>query len=791
MHTKISLAISAALLAACGGDKVIDDDHSNEKPPVDYSQLQTTPQSTSSLVAISSEQLGQHLKNGIRLQLKSGWGFGGGAAAPSTGDSVNAGGRGNFSETNVHVEGVDEADAAKYDGSFWFVATSPYAFRGTQPLPPGFQIVATDPVTPDVEIVGNYQFDDEWSYANSLYLVQQKDHTSHVAAIRNQWGSVYPILPGFPIDLAVIDIARPPSTQTATIAPAAAIAPSRQHNSKVRVQLVDVTDPKSPEQDWEIELDGSLIDSRKIGNTLYLITRYDPWLPDLRFEAGDSRIRDQNEEILADTDISKLLPHYRIGASEYLISPRCLVQEGLKDNYGLGSLVYITAIDLAGQSVLGSTCVNSNVESMTMSPDALYLTGTVYDGRARGQHTVIHKFSLAETGPSYQATGSVPGSLGWSSDPVFRMHAHDDAFRIVTSSWDENGPQHKLSILAHRGNQLTTIAELPNAENPAPIGKPGEDIYAVRFTADRAYIVTFRRTDPLYALDLSSTYHPKILGELEIPGFATYLHPIGDKLLFTLGHSATSTGVVDGIKADLFDVSGDTPRLINTLNLGETGSYSEALNNLRALSLLQHSADQIRIAFPLTSYIGRATPADGFQRLEINGLDNGVPELKDVGTLVLDGNRTGSYGKNRAIFHDDAVFFTYNNAFWAGHWDHPNTVKGPISPIPPACDTAALPSLKVSVYGDNADPNVDFCKASVTAIRDRQEFILDPIPNHDLIAPSDGKPCLFSGAHETPGTFDIQTKMPGYQAQNLNGIIVPRDICHVITQDLRVVLKSE
>lgn len=785
MRAALSLAISSVLLVACGGDK---GQTGTEQQAIDYSQLQPSPQSTSALTSVDETKLGQYLKNGIRLQLAArnynypGGNGGVGAAPPLANDS--SGGSGGFSDTNVHVQGVDEADYAKYDGSHWFVATYPqYQFNG-QTQSPGFQIVATDPATPNAEIVGAFSFDKEWGDVASLYLVQQDEATSHVAAIRNQWGNVYPVLPGFPI--AMLDVAFPAVTTDALIARPGPL------NSKVRIQLVDVSTPAEPEQDWEIELDGSLIDSRKIGNTLYLITRFDPWLPELRFELGDSSIRDSNEDILQDAATEELLPHYRIGGSEYPLTRDCLVQEPISDRYGLGSLIHITALDLAGKKVLGSTCLNSNVEVMSMATDALYLTGTVYDSNSRAQSTVIHKFSLAETGAVYEATGNVIGALGWNSDPAFRLHEYEGDLRIVTSNRTNSGLTHHLTILRQRLNVLVTQGNLPNSVNPDPIGKPGEDIYAVRFVGTRAYIVTFQRTDPLYALDLTEPGQPRVLGKLEIPGFATYMHPIGENFLFTLGHSADEAGRVTGIKADLFDVSGDTPKVINTIGLGDSGSHSEALNNLRALSLLQNGDDQLRLALPLTRHL--RTPTTGLQLLEVNGISSGKAELMDAGMLVAaDGDVYYGAGVSRGILHDDAVFFAHNNMIWAANWDEPQNPVGPITKDPIACDASVQPSLRVTVLGDRTDDaSVDFCQASVTAFWADEQYALEPIADADLIAPPDGRrPCTFIGPYEVSGEINLLIEMSGYQPEKLERIFVPRDICHVQTQEVSTVLKPE
>src|SRR5687768_11557099 len=159
MRAALSLAIASTLLAACGGND------GTKTGTVDYSKLQTTPNNASRLVLVDDEQLGEHLKNGMRLQLAQGYSppfleAVPGAPVPTT--DASGGSRGNFSETNVHVAGVDEADYAKYDGKHWFVATYPRYDIDQPDAKPGFQVVATDPATPDADIISSFSFDDDW-----------------------------------------------------------------------------------------------------------------------------------------------------------------------------------------------------------------------------------------------------------------------------------------------------------------------------------------------------------------------------------------------------------------------------------------------------------------------------------------------------------------------------------------------------------------------------------------------------------------------------------------------------
>jgi hypothetical protein len=104
----------------------------------------------------------------------------------------------------------------------------------------------------------------------------------------------------------------------------------------------------------------------------------------------------------------------------------------------------------------------------------------------------------------------------------------------------------------------------------------GEQIYAVRFLGDVGYVVTFEQTDPLYTLDLSDPADPRVVGELKIPGYSAYLHPLGDGLLLGVGQDATDEGVRLGAQVSLFDVSDPAnPERIDTFALGDGTSEVE------------------------------------------------------------------------------------------------------------------------------------------------------------------------------------------------------------------------
>jgi hypothetical protein len=196
---------------------------------------------------------------------------------------------------------------------------------------------------------------------------------------------------------------------------------------------------------------------------------------------------------------------------------------------------------------------------------------------------------------AYRGSGEVPGHLGWdASKTSYRLSEHKNDLRVVTytngTGWlgevgaaVKNAPVSSaiLSVLREdttAAAKLKIIATLPNAARPAPIGLSGEQVYAVRFLGNRAYVVTFRRTDPLYVLDLADPADPKVTGELKTNGYSDYLLPVGPEgagLLLGVGKDATVDGRVQGVKLSLFDVANPAaPKELASRVLGQAGTLS-------------------------------------------------------------------------------------------------------------------------------------------------------------------------------------------------------------------------
>ena len=177
----------------------------------------------------------------------------------------------------------------------------------------------------------------------------------------------------------------------------------------------------------------------------------------------------------------------------------------------------------------------------------------------------------------------------------FSVDEYNGNFRIATT---ENKDGKNVSALYVLDNNLNIISKLENlAEN--------ERIYAVRFMKDKGYIVTFRQTDPLFVVDLSNPIEPKILGELKIPGYSSYLHPYDDNHIIGFGQDieikkdayGREYTQQNGLKISMFDVS-DLSNPVEMFNiiLGAGGTYSTAEYDHKSLLFIK---DKNILAFPI------------------------------------------------------------------------------------------------------------------------------------------------------------------------------------------------
>lgn len=667
-------------LAACGGSDTKNNPatQSENLALSEYSKLEKSHVEPVHLEYATEESLLNHLKNGIRLNVhffptRTDVDDGGTPepvatpAAEVDAFADTSSGSGNFSSTNTHVTGVDEADYIKYDGEHIYLATSA-VYSNEDYHPPGIRILETDPSNALISEVGAITIgdDDAWGSVGALYLNSGEDNDQDLITIRTQYS-----------------YNRPMFTDGDAL-----IAPSRE---SIEITTFSVNDPQNPSQKSVIKIDGYLNSSRKIGNTLYVVANYFPYLPNIQyyFSEDDVEGAEANETRIASLTLAELLPKIQKDDEDpttFLSANRCLIPVDTNQNSGYASLTSIIAIDLSTSNIISANCLNAYVQGLYVNQDSLFIGGSRYQAwNDYNSTTVIHKFKLQEQ-IAYASTGIVPGWLGWRS-PSFRMDEHNDHLRVLTtdSEWGVD-PEHYLHILrdSRTSDEMEIISRLPNEAQPEAIGKQGEDVYSVRFVGDKAYVVTFRRIDPLYVLDLADENAPSISGELEIPGFSTYLHPIGDNYLLGVGQDATDEGLTQGVKVSLFNIENmDNPMLVNSLTFGERGTWSPALYDLHALTFLRATDDQLRFTLPINSYADNwEWLEDALHLFEINGLSNNTASLDHAGRIISEEageEKSWSWfsGIDRSVLHDDAVYYAHGNQVWGSFWQSPESATGP------------------------------------------------------------------------------------------------------------------
>lgn len=193
------------------------------------------------------------------------------------------------------------------------------------------------------------------------------------------------------------------------------------------------------------------------------------------------------------------------------------------------------------------------------------------------EKTVIQKIGIDKGNIEYRTKGEVPGSLL----NQFSMDESGDYFRVATTTqlWTRERSIQYNNVFV-MDNDLKIAGKLEEIA-------PDERIYSTRFIGNRLYMVTFKRMDPLFVIDLSDPTEPKVLGQLKIPGFSDYLHPYDENHIIGVGKETAENewgGVsTKGVKISLFDVSDvNNPEQIGTYEIGKAGTDSEALRDHRA-----------------------------------------------------------------------------------------------------------------------------------------------------------------------------------------------------------------
>jgi len=426
-----------------------------------------------------------------------------------------------------------------------------------------------------------------------------------------------------------------------------------------RVVVVDISDPASPTVTSESTYDASLVAARQHGDVIRLVLS--TGLPDLDFvqpgvlRSEDSALR-RNREIVRQSTLQDWLTEVTTVDAEGTHTTPLLGCDDVAipaDDSGLGTTAVVGFTASAPSATAADvTGVATDSTTVYVSADHLYLASSpspwgwegccwslpVPEGPAQPDwpelpapasqqptqvppvdegKTTLYAFDLAGTATTYAASGRVDGIVAdrWSMDE------HDGVLRVAVGPSSQTGDFNSVVTLDREGATLVEIGRVDK------LGV-GEQIKSVRWFDDLAVMVTFRQTDPFYAIDLTDPAAPRLLGVLKVPGFSSYLHPLGSHRMIGLGSAADdATGIVTGAKASLLDVSDVTaPRELDTVTYTR-GSVAMAGTDPRQFTWLP---DQ-RTALTVISRQGSAAGGTGFVsvlRVDHSTLTNRMVEVE-------------------------------------------------------------------------------------------------------------------------------------------------------------------
>ncbi len=436
-----------------------------------------------------------------------------------------------YSTTNIQVAGVDEADIAKTDGEYIYT------------LSRGKLVIARAYPPEQAEVLGRADLGD--LEPQEMFIYNDK-----VLIFGSGYAESF-IEPGI----------------------RAEAAPYPYPLSLTTIQLWDVSDRTNPELERSLEFEGDYASSRKVGDYAYFVINSYPRYEILE-KGGD------------------MVPLYRDSTGQEAESGAPVSFEPISRCADVGyfepvnpqMFVTVASISLADPEaeVVREVVVGSG-QSIYASQENLYLAEGSYPFWTMAEEnpqerTIVHKFSLENGRISYRGSMEAPGRVL----NQFSMDEYLGHFRIATTtgrvSRAGGGSSNNIYVF---GEDLEMKGKLEDLA-------PGEQIYSARFMGGRGYLVTFKKIDPLFVIDLSDPENPKVLGKLKIPGYSDYLHPYDESHLIGIGKETVEAEEGDfawyqGVKMALFDVSDvENPRELHKEVIGDRGTDSDVLHDHKA-----------------------------------------------------------------------------------------------------------------------------------------------------------------------------------------------------------------
>ncbi|MGB9623489.1 MAG: beta-propeller domain-containing protein [Phycisphaerae bacterium] len=651
-------------------------------------------------------------------------------APEASGSTSEAGNGDRYSTTNIQEAGVDESDKVKNDGRYLYLLRD-NSVRIVQAVPPeGLRQVASVPL-PET--------------ADSLYLRGDKlIALSHSWGYWGYWGDVRVMssvgrsapmgLAEAPGDAGSAEGAAPDDPTTSppsVIAPAPGAGdmvplppePVVNRVNQTSVTVIDIRDRSAPATLVTLKFDGDLASSRLIGSKLHLVLTATPPLPP-----------DPTPESIREQPVEAWLPDYEIVASDGTTrTGKTLTWQDAwypanPDGYGITMVITVDVDNPGGE--FKPVAITADAGTIYASTSALYVTDTSYDYAAMSSRgdTVVHKFDLTGEAARYVASGLVPGrllnqySLG-EKDGYLRMASTVQSFNFpgpiilptpavggfgggasggtgTVSSAAAAGIAQATSEPAPNGNAVYVLHEGATAGRLEIVGRlegiaPGEELYSARFVGDRGFLVTFKKVDPLFTIDLTDPANPRLAGQLKVPGYSDYIHIMDDTHLLTIGKDASADmgdfAWYQGVQLSIFDVSDfANPVLLHKEIIGTRGTDSEANSNPKAFNYFK-AKDALAIPIDLYEgqttgpeygqhtftglYVYRVTVAEGFTLL-------GRISTRDVSASPEWAMMDWWYGYDqytRGVFIDENVYAVTDSVVKAAPFPTPSSVTATLT----------------------------------------------------------------------------------------------------------------
>lgn len=327
----------------------------------------------------------------------------------------------------------------------------------------------------------------------------------------------------------------------------------------------DISNRTNPKLLGSVSQDGYYKTSRKIGDIVYLFTQKELQMPNLT-----------REEAMIEENAGDWIPLVNGSA----IDAECIYvpKEG---NSGL----IISTVNVENpKAVVDNTLIMNNYVNIYVSTGAIYLYGTDYaSGNVKTQ---IAKFSLEDGVIDAVGATSAAGEVY----DTFAINDNQGKLRLLTTDWSGEEEQNRLYLFDEKLKLTGSLKGIAK----------GEQIYSARYLGDIVYFVTYRNTDPLFAVDLSDEKNPKILSELKITGFSEYLHFWGEDKLLGIGYETDpDSGMQLGLKITMFDISNPADLKVAGSCVIEDVDYSPALYNYKCVLA---DAEENLIGFATKTY---------------------------------------------------------------------------------------------------------------------------------------------------------------------------------------------